>query len=156
MTNVRRRIHATERPGCPEPGVGGRSPASYVRRARALRGRLGRKPVELHRALRDLNAAQPALPTPTQAVSPAQAFYAAAEAAFDGGTLRYSQRLALLALAHTLEIPRGRANLIIASVQHARRTAVEPPPARGWILPISLGFLLQAAILISAVVLLRP
>ena len=49
-----------------------------------------------------------------------------------------------------------RANLIIATVQHARGVRSEPTPARGWAVPISLGALLQATILVAAAFLLRP
>jgi hypothetical protein len=155
VTTGRRRNPVTNR--APSRHSDARSPVSYVRRARSLRGRLRREPAKLHQALRELNAQRPAPPTPAAApVSSEQAFYAAADAAFDGATLRYSQRLSLLMLSHALEIPRFRANLIIATVQHARRADVTPTPARGWILPISLGVVLQATILIAAAFLLRP
>jgi hypothetical protein len=155
VTTVRRRIPVIDR--LPSQAAA-RSPAWYVRQARALRGRLRRNPAKLHRALRDLNAEQPA-PSPLPESPPAsaeQTFYAAAEAAFDGATLRYSQRLSLLDLAHALAIPRFRANLMIATVQHARQSAAGAAPARSWAWPISLGILLQATILFSIALLLRP
>jgi hypothetical protein len=118
-----------------------------------LRGRLRKYPAKLHGALRELNEERPALAA--QPVTPEQAFYAAAEAAFDGAILRYSRRLELLTLADALDIPPVRASLIIASVQHRRGNALGSRPARGWFVPIFIGVLLQAAILISAALLLR-
>jgi hypothetical protein len=149
VTSACRRIPDTERPGSQSPSRSAdRSAVSYVRQARSLRGRHRKNSARLHDALRVLNARRS---TPAaDAASPEQAFYAAADAAFDGSTLRYSKRLELLTLAHRLGIPPFRGSLIIASVEHRRAAVPEAGASRGWIIAVSIGVLLQAAILLAA------
>ena len=77
----------------------------------------------------------------------------------DGPVLRHAQRRALLAIAARLGIARFEANLIIAAVQHERRTepgrrpATSAPAAASGILrvaPAVLGVALQALIVWGA------
>jgi hypothetical protein len=107
--------------------------AAYARSARRLRAKWKDQPARLHRELRDLPGevfTNRPLETPAEKCGvPAgrHAMFAdMAASLIEGGVLRYSARLQLIAAAGCLGIGRFDANLIIAAVQHRAR----PLPAK--------------------------
>lgn len=75
--------------------------------------------------------------------------------AFDGPVLRYSARRALLRSSRRFGIGDFEANLVIAAVQHERRSAIgqeapAPPPARSRFLLAPLFVVLAVESLVAA------
>ena len=99
---------------------------AYCRRARRLRATLARQPGRMHRQLRALAAKQgaiaPVVPIEAAPASPARAFAERVAGELDGPVVRYARRRSLLAEASRAGIGAFEANLIIAAVQHERRT----------------------------------
>ena len=134
---------------------------AYRRCARRLRGRLGGKPAELYRSLRDLSdrfdSQFPARPSEGAGATErplAAQFAARVERNIAGGVLSYSARLHLIQTASEIGIGRFEANLIIAAIQHRiGRSASSPEPAARPSLKIVAflaAALLQALILLGA------
>ena len=144
------------------------SVSAYCRQARRLRGTLAHQPVRMHRKLRELSVRPVPIAVPDGAAvaresrpiaSKAQAFAERVAAGLDGPVLRYATRRTLLRDAGRMGIGTFEANLIIAAVQHERRSACvptqapqEPARARGL---ISFGSLLvifavEAAVALGA------
>ena len=114
------------------------SVSAYCRQARRLRGTLAHQPARMHRKLRELSvrAAQVGVPDGAAVsresrpiASKAQAFAERVAAGLDGPVLRYATRRTLLRDAGRTGIGTFEANLIIAAVQHERRSACVPTQA---------------------------
>jgi hypothetical protein len=98
--------------------------AAYARSARRLRAKWKDQPARLHRELRDLPPLSAAKAPAQETASPTgrhAVFAAMAGDSLEGGLLRYSARLRLIAAAARMGIERFEANLIIAAVQNRAR-----------------------------------
>jgi hypothetical protein len=146
------------------PGSGHAAAVAYCRDARRLRGTLAHQPARMHRKLRELASRQePATRAPqARYVSPAglsgrsvapraRAFADEVARALDGPVLRYSARRALLRSAYRFGIGDFEANLVIAAVQHERRSAVAQKPPAAAPQPARPRFLLAPLLLVLAV-----
>ena len=115
------------------------SVSAYCRQARRLRGTLGHQPARMHRKLRELSVRPAPVDVPYDGAavacesrpiaSKAQAFAEQVAAGLDGPVLRYATRRTLLRDAGRTGIGTFEANLIIAAVQHERRSACVPTQA---------------------------
>ena len=118
--------------------------ADYLRRARRVRARFAHDPVTMHRKLNALSAAKVTAVEVRKRVrrvvtrlpeaypfqshpAVAEAFADEVERSLEGGVLRYSRRAALLRQARRRGIGRFEANLIIATVQHRRKSDAVAP-----------------------------
>jgi hypothetical protein len=114
------------------PDTGRVSTDDYRRQARRLRGALASQPGRLHFKLRELalrhdggtTDVESAAPLRSRSVPPrADAFADEVATSLDGPVLRYSQRRGLIRTARRLGMGDFEANLVIAAVQHERRSA---------------------------------
>jgi len=132
---------------------------AYRRCARRLRGRLGGKPGELYRSLRDLSdrfdSQFPQSTDKTRLHPPEQPlaaeFAARVERQVAAGVLSYSARLGLIEAAADIGIGRFEANLIIAAIQHRCGSSVSlsEPDFR----PLSKGVVVLTAAILQASIL---
>ena len=164
MRPVGRGVAAVEEISVP-PSV-----SAYCRQARRLRGTFGHQPARMHRKLREL-AVRPGAAARVDAVvatrasqpasSTAHAFAERVMAGMDGPVLRYSNRRALIREAGKAGIGAFEANLVIAAVQHERRSSPAPvnvplrtqtSPGRGVarLAPALVFLLVEAAVAIGA------
>ena len=129
----------------------------YRRRARRLRHTLRNQPSRLQRSLATLAAKMDDTPkTPARSSIlptsiPAQKFEMLVREQMEKGTMRYSQRLAMLKTAAAMGLGRFEANLILAIEQNRQFPAKIPAPARDWSFACALAsFLLLQSLILSA------
>ena len=103
--------------------------AAYCRAARPIRGQWSGRPGRLLRELRDLavhHDSDAVAPVPPLGRGTCGTFASEVARRLDGPVLRHAERRRLFASARRVGIGRFEANLIIAAVQHERRSAVVP------------------------------
>jgi hypothetical protein len=114
-------------------GPGLLSTSDYRRQARRLRGTFADKPARLHSKLRELARRQDAAAEGSQShamPTRARGFANEVAARLEGSVLRYSQRRFLMSEARRRGIGPFEANLVIAAVQHERRSAPDAAAVR--------------------------
>lgn len=151
----------------PPPAMPDERAREYCRRARRVRSRYGGDYARMHVELMKLaregaaggagDAPKTTAPAACRPVGDAvRRFAVEVLHRLDGGVLRYSERLRLLRLAQRLGIGRFEANLVIAVMEHRRRTMATPIRAarRRWPAIALVAATVQALIVLAVAAML--